>query len=138
MRILTNKNMKKIFLFLLLLCSLSVQSFSQDDEYRQAVLDMMEISNTLHPEIDSSFWDEFEGEFMASSMDDLVDRFLPIYKNHLSLEELQGIIKFYKTPVGKKLIEKTPLIMQESMELGKAWGQEISETALRKLKEKGY
>ncbi|MEM8901210.1 MAG: DUF2059 domain-containing protein [Bacteroidota bacterium] len=75
---------------------------------------------------------------MASSMDDLVDRFLPIYKNHLSLEELQGIIEFYKTPVGKKLIEKTPLIMQESMELGKAWGQEISETALRKLKEKGY
>ncbi|MEM8901211.1 MAG: hypothetical protein AAGC85_24080 [Bacteroidota bacterium] len=39
--------MKKIFLFLLLLFYLSAQSYSQDAEYRQAVLDMMEISNTL-------------------------------------------------------------------------------------------
>ena len=73
--------MKKIFLFLLLLCSLSVQSFSQNAEYRQAVKDMLEVSNSLsnfkmviemtmdnfkelYPEIESTFWDEFEGEFI--------------------------------------------------------------------------
>ena len=33
----------------------------------------------------------------------------------------------YKTPVGKKLAEKIPLITQESMQVSMEWGMEIAQ-----------
>jgi hypothetical protein len=33
----------------------------------------------------------------------------------------------FKTPIGRKIAEKTPLIAQESMQLSMEWGMEIGE-----------
>lgn len=147
--------MKKIFLFLLLLCSLSVQSFSQNAEYKAAVQAMFEASGSdatfkaalsqmmsmlrgQYSSVDASIWDELEAEFMKSSMMDLLDEMVPVYQRHMSLEDLKAITEFYKTPAGKKLAEKTPLITQESMKVGEKWGKGVAEKVLARLQEKGY
>jgi len=36
------------------------------------------------------------------------------------------------------MIEKLPLITQESMQAGGEWGKQLSEKIMQRLKEKGY
>lgn len=56
----------------------------------------------------------------------LFDLLIEIYHQHLSHEEIRGLISFYETPLGKKLIEVTPAIAQESIAIGMAWGQKMA------------
>lgn len=88
--------------------------------------------------VPETVWNDFEKEFMQTSLDDLVNMLAPIYEKHFSEADLTKIIEFYETPTGKKFAEKTPLIMQESMAAGQEWGKKIGERVAEKLKAKGY
>ena len=49
--------------------------------------------------------------------DNLKEDFIDIYVDVFTKEELEGIIAFYKTPVGQKFIKKQPELMQKSMQI---------------------
>ena len=49
----------------------------------------------------------------------------PIYHKYLTLEEIEGLIQFYKTPLGRKAISVMPKMTQEGMIAGQEWGQSI-------------
>ena len=85
--------------------------------------------------IPDKFWDEFMSEV---NVNELVELVIPIYGKYLTRNDVKQLIKFYKTPVGEKLIEVQPMIMQESMMIGQEWGQKIAEKVIKSLKEKGY
>jgi hypothetical protein len=83
----------------------------------------------------------------TSLLDSLFDRMdkqglyaitIPIYDKHLDEESIDAMLSFYKTDAGQRVIEKMPLIMQESMQAGARWGQQIMQQIMEKLKEKGY
>ena len=40
---------------------------------------------------------------------------IQVYINHFTEREIQGMIEFYKTDIGKSTIKKMPLVMQDSM-----------------------
>ena len=80
--------------------------------------------------ISKEFWDGFRAEI---NTEDLVRMTIPIYDKHLSHEDIRGLIAFYQTPLGATLIEKLPLIAQESMAAGMKWGEEIGQKAVVKL-----
>ena len=44
-----------------------------------------------------------------------ISKMVPVYKNHYSESDLREAILMYKTPIGRKIAEKTPLITQESL-----------------------
>ncbi len=47
---------------------------------------------------------------------DLVSRvYYPIYERHFSESELRSIIEFYESPSGRKFIDTTPSLLQESV-----------------------
>jgi hypothetical protein len=54
---------------------------------------------------------------------------------------MRAVAEFYRSPVGSKLIDVQPDIMQESILAGQRWGarigQEIEEEARRELKRRG-
>lgn len=50
-------------------------------------------------------WDNLKGDYIA------------IYADVFAKEELEGLITFYKTPVGQKLIKKQPELMQKRFEV---------------------
>ncbi len=87
------------------------------------------------PEVPDQFWKDFLAE---AKPDTLIELLMPIYSKHFSDEEVLHLIEFYKTPLGKKVIEKMPLIAQESYAIGEVWGKKISEQVLKKLIEKGF
>jgi uncharacterized protein len=64
---------------------------------------------------------------------ELTDEMVAIYARNLSLEDLEAVVAFYKTPAGKNLIQKIPLISSESLQLGQAWGQRKGEELIKEL-----
>lgn len=87
------------------------------------------------PEVPNDFWDDYMKDVKPET---LVDLTIPIYIKHYSDEEILQLIEFYKTPLGKKVIEQMPLIAQESYAVGSEWGKKLGEQAVKKLTEKGY
>ena len=84
--------------------------------------------------VPESFWSEF---FRELDTNELVTKIVPIYARHLSDKEVDDLIRFYESPIGKKLISVQPMIMQESMGAGKEWGRQVGERVVQKLRDKG-
>lgn len=61
-------------------------------------------------------------ELANGSMENLV---VPIYARYFTLDEVEQLLAFYRTPVGRKTIEVMPLLTQESMQVGQSWGMAI-------------
>jgi len=80
--------------------------------------------------VPEKFWVEFRKELNA---DELVNQIIPIYDKHLTHAEVKELIKFYETPVGKKMITVMPAITAESMQVGQHWGLEVARRAKAKL-----
>lgn len=148
--------MKKHLSFLTLSLIISVFSFAQTDadyatslkkmfrasgteeSYQAAIKQMFTMFKEQSPNVKASVWDEYENEFLHTSINELVEMLVPVYKKYMSIDDLEAMIKFYETPVGQKYAKSTPLIMRESMEIGQKWGERIGEEIGHKLKEKGY
>jgi len=147
--------MKYAFVAILLLISLRPAFAQTNDKYpatlkkmlaiagseasfKIAINQMMGMLKQQKSNVPDSVWMMFENEFSQTSMNDLVDMLLPVYQKHMTLSDLEKIIEFYETPVGRKYAEKTPFIMQESMQVGQQWGMKVGQKFQEKLKEKGY
>lgn len=143
--------MKKI-LFTLLFLSVIHAAFSQASSKEQKVRELLEetgavkISLQLVQQIFGGFRDRFKevpqdvwDKLMAGAkMEEIVSLLIPIYAKYYTEEELDGLLQFYRSPLGKKTIAITPQVMQESMQVGSQWGKQLAAKILRELNEKGY
>lgn len=106
--------------------------------YKAAIKNMMSLIRQQYPNVSEEVWTELESEFLKTSLEDLTVMLVPIYQKYLSQDDLEKVIKFYETPVGKKFAKSSPLIMQESMQAGQQWGIKIGQAFMQKMQEKGY
>lgn len=58
------------------------------------------------------------------NVDEIVTELVPVYDKHFDENELRALITFYRSPIGRKLLKVTPLIMQESMEASSRYFQQ--------------
>ena len=134
--------MKKIVLILIFAASFNfVQS---QENYKSLVVDFMTAQGqfeTFNATIDQMAsmmalsLDDSEKEMLSKEvMGSLVDLLVPIYKNHFSEQDLKDAIELYKTPIGKKISEKTPIIAQETMQASMQWGMELAEKMQKYMK----
>ena len=65
-----------------------------------------------------------------------------LYASHFTEQELKDALVFYKSPLGKKLIEEEPKILDQSMTFGQEWANKLSEQVLSRMraemKKKGH
>ncbi len=100
------------------------------------VMDMMMKSlRTNTPQVPGPFWDEFMRDIHE---EELLDKVIPIYAKYYTDDEIKELIAFYETPLGRKIVSVTPMIMRESMISGQEWGQQLGKKAIDRLREKGY
>lgn len=134
--------MKKIIITFVLLISFNfVQS---QENYKSLVVDFMSAQGqfeTFNATIDQMAsmmaltLDDSEKELLSKEvMGSLVDLLVPIYKNHFTEQDLKEAIELYKTPIGKKISEKTPIIAQETMQASMQWGMELAEKMQKYVK----
>jgi uncharacterized protein (DUF885 family) len=111
-------------------------SHSQNESYKDVLLEYMEVQGSLDSfnnsidQMSQMMGGQIEADKLKPIMDEmflsLVDALVPVYKNHLSVQDLKDGIEMYKTPIGKKIAQKTPLITQETMNVSMQWGMEFS------------
>lgn len=90
-------------------------------------------------QVPSSVWDELGAEFEADiNGGKFVEMMVPIYSRAFSEEELNELVKFYESPIGRKMTSALPQIVSESMAAGQQWAGEVLKRLRTRLKEKGY
>jgi hypothetical protein len=72
---------------------------------------------------------------------ELIDQIAALYAAEMSLDDLNAVIAFYKSPVGMRFADVQPKIMRDSMQLGQRWGErlglELQDEARRELRRRG-
>ena len=71
-------------------------------------------------------------QFQSPQLTDLV---IPIYDRHLKQEEIAELIEFYQSPLGRRILEVMPGIMDEAQEAGGRWGDEIFQKVIAEMEE---
>ena len=109
-----------------------------EETFKVAINQMLAAYKGQYPQVSAEIWKEMEAEFLKTSMDELVVMLAPAYQRHLTQKDLEELIKFYKTPIGIKFAQKTPLLTREAMQVGQQWGMKIGQNFAAKMKAKGY
>jgi uncharacterized protein len=58
---------------------------------------------------------------------DLETPIIALYKQHISAEDADSIIAFYKTPAGKDMIQTLPELLQQSQQIGLQMGRKTAQ-----------
>ena len=130
---------KSIFVIALIL--LFNSAYSQSENYKDVLLEYMEVQGSLDTfnanisqmakMVGGQIDDEKLKPVFEEMFAELINTMVPIYQNHFSIQDLKDGIQMYKTPIGKKIAEKTPLITQEimgaSIELGMKFATRLQE-----------
>lgn len=83
--------------------------------------DLNEVSTQLRKEYESR-----RGQPLDEVAKTFADRF--------SLQELQGAIAFYKTPIGKKLIEGEARALEDGMQKAQEWANRFADDVLGRMR----
>ncbi|MDG5497122.1 DUF2059 domain-containing protein [Niveispirillum sp. BGYR6] len=62
---------------------------------------------------------------LKNGLPELMQGMEALYASNFTVDEMDQIITFYRTPVGRKSLQQMPQIMQQSMALGQAWASKI-------------
>lgn len=151
MKNLTKLSIVGIFIFLLSWTASAQQNTAYDNDIRtlltvnktkesmqETIPMMIEQFKKMRPDIPAKVWSSLQKEMKGEGLKDLIERMIPMYKKHFTHTEVKELITFYKSPIGSKLAEKTPIMTQESFGIGQEWGQELGKKMAIKLKRQGY
>jgi uncharacterized protein len=100
---------------------------------QQVLAQMLDSFKSMHSNVPEEFWDQILQEFDADSMIQLI---IPIYDKHLTHDDIKGLLAFYESPLGRKMVEATPDITKESLTAGQQWGMEIARKVQKRLEER--
>jgi uncharacterized protein len=85
---------------------------------------MVPAQRAAMPQVPAAFWDAFLAH-ARRDLGQLVDSLVPVYAAHFTRAELDQLVTFYESPIGRRLSQVQPLIVQESMQAGQRWGAKI-------------
>lgn len=64
---------------------------------------------------------------------EVIEMIAHVYAQHFTLDELEQLVAFYNSPVGRKLVQEQPEMMTEAMQIGRNWGQSVAAEVLQEL-----
>jgi hypothetical protein len=103
------------------------------DEMQKSMIPLM--TKTLPPgdyrkRLIDLFFAKFRSEFNAQEMVNLTIR---TYDKYLTIDDINGLIEFYQTPLGQKTISVLPKLAAEIQTIGMKRGQEIGQQAMQEV-----
>lgn len=101
------------------------------------IRNMIGVQRQSNPNVPGEFWDKL---IENVNSDGLLELSANSWEKHFTHDEIRGLIKFYQSPLGKKMIAVQPKVMQESMVAGQQWsmslGRKIAEELQKATSEK--
>lgn len=145
---------KSLFIILSLLLSIPATQ-AQDNEFEKDLALMLELNGSKEsydmvfeqivgqlkysmPNVSDENWAKVKADVFDKQIIELNKKLVPIYKKHFTHDEIKGIIAFYQTEVGKKMGQKSAVIMQESMAFAQQWGMQLGQCIQNYITENGY
>ena len=105
--------------------------------YKSAISSMMDMMAKNMNITDIEMIKELKDEMSTDeNIAEILNEMRIIYKKHFSQADIKGLIKFYESPIGKKLVKEQPSLMSESMEVGQNWGRSLGEKVYKRIQEK--
>lgn len=81
-------------------------------------------------------------EAMLARTDAMVDGVAIVYARNFTIDEMRQLTDFYRSPVGQALLQKMPVVFQESMALGQRFGEEaageLHDRMIEELRKRGH
>jgi len=78
----------------------------------------------------------------SDAMAAMLEGIVAVYARNFTIEEMRQITAFYGQPVGQKLLDKMPVVAQESMDVGRQFGQsiagELQRLVIEELRKRGH
>ena len=71
---------------------------------------------------------------LAPRFSQLTDEVAKLYATSFTEDELKAILTFYQSPVGKKLLERQPRIVDGSMQFAQDWANKLSDEVTAKMR----
>ncbi len=70
----------------------------------------------------------------TNDVDGPMDRMIAVYHQHFSQAEIQQLIAFYETPLGKRMLAEAPLISKEVLAINQRWAESLGPELDSRLK----
>lgn len=86
------------------------------------------------PCVPASYW---QGFISADASNQLIARMVPIYQKHFTAQDIDGLLSFYRSPLGQKVIREMPQTTAEVMQVSRQWGQKRGQQMIVQLKNNG-
>jgi uncharacterized protein len=74
-----------------------------------------------------------DDEFKKLSFDSMILDIVPVYQRHFSRADVDQLLAFYSSPVGKKIVHEQPVMMKESMQATQAAQRQKMELLLARM-----
>ena len=100
-----------------------------------------------YPSAPSQTWQDWMAGLDTSVV---TKQIVVVYEQNFTLEELSGLLAFYKTPAGRATLEKMPVVMDQAtlekmpvvmdqaMHAAQQWGQEEASKLQQLLEQEGH
>jgi hypothetical protein len=101
----------------------------------QVMNQLLTVFQQQSPSVPNEFWTKIRANIKTG---ELMDMIVPIYDKYYTREDIDGLIAFYKSPLGRKVVTTMPAVMRDSMSAGQQWGQKLARQVISEMKRKGY
>jgi hypothetical protein len=71
---------------------------------------------------------------LAPRFSELTDEMAKLYATHFTNDELKAILVFYESPVGKKLLDQQPTVVESSMKFAQDWANKLSDQVIARMR----
>lgn len=96
------------------------------EQAQERILQALAGMKLMMPRVGEKYWDKYR---QLITIDELRDRLVSVYDKHYTSEELSDLLKFYDSPLGKKISDEAIPVLRESMSIA----QELSKRAAQSM-----
>src|ERR1043166_5829463 len=100
------------------------------EQFRSSIEDSQP-NNPRAKQFMDAFAAKFQKHFDPKSLN---EELIPIYDRHLTSEDLKGLLDYYRSPLGQRMLKALPELSRESQAIGFALGQKAAQETMEELK----
>ncbi|MEE8188392.1 MAG: DUF2059 domain-containing protein [Kiloniellales bacterium] len=113
---------------------------------KQMMPSMWELVKKADPRISDDLLSVMEEEFLNAfdeSLPEFIGGMVAIYDKYFTIGEINELLAFYRTELGRKTIKVMPQLLTESMSFGEVWGRDVLaplalDRIAKRFRKKGY
>jgi hypothetical protein len=96
----------------------------------------LDAQKKAQPQIPAVFWEEFIKR-ATDNIGEFVTILVGVHDRHYSKEQIDQMIAFFETPLGRMMAEKQPAVALETVGAAERWGMKMGMQVMMDLTEKG-